>query len=212
MKSLFWRTTTTLGSTDEKICASHTNVFLFLLNRTWNFSSQSFVKWTDEQVSHLVSVLVVSLNNALQLSHILCFIKLSSSVYENLHDSISSFEAKFSWTKFSLSGICFSSVQSSTCTFKILYYFNYHFQSKHTKNWQKNIFAKKIMTNKKFHTNSNFSLIPKTAKLVILEWSYVFSFLVWLYSYLLLLILKKSCISSDLHRWMCTPFYLSISL
>ena len=144
MKSLFWRTTTTLGSTDENICASHTNVFLFLLNRTWNFSSQSFVKWTDEQASHLVSVLVVSLNNALQLSHILCFIKLSSSIYENLHDSVSRFGAKFSWTKFSLSGICFSSVPSSSCTFKILYHFNYHFQSKHTKNWQKTYLQKKL--------------------------------------------------------------------
>ena len=50
------------------------------------------------------------------------------------------------------------------------------------------------MTNKKFHRSSNFCLTPKTAKLVILEWSYVFSFLVWLYAYLLLLILKRSCV------------------
>ena len=117
MKSSFWPTTTPLGSTDEKMCASYTNVCLFLLERTWNSSSQSFVKWTDEQVSHLI-VLVVSFNNALQLSHILCFIKLSSSIYENLHDSVSRFGAKFSWTKFSLPGICFSSVQTfhKSCT------------------------------------------------------------------------------------------------
>ena len=55
----------------------------------------------------------------------------------------------------------------------------------------KNIFAKKVMTNKKFHKNSNFCLTPKTAKLVTFEWSYVFSFLVWLYSCLLFLILKN---------------------
>ena len=66
-----------------------------------------------------------------------------------------------------------------------------YFQSKHTWKLAKNIFAKKFMTNEKFHRNSNFCLTPKTAKLVILEWRYVFSFLVWLYSYLLLSILKS---------------------
>ena len=107
----------------DVICASHTTVCLFLLKRTWNFFSQSFVKWADEQVLHLISMLVLSFNNALQLSHILCFIKLSSSMYENLHDSISSFRAKSSWTKFSFSGICFSTVQTSILISLVVRYF-----------------------------------------------------------------------------------------
>ena len=109
----------------DVICASHTTVCLFLLKRTWNFFSQSFVKWADEQVLHLISMLVLSFNNALQLSHILCFIKLSSSMYENLHDSISSFRAKSSWTKFSFSGICFSTVQTSILISLVVRYFFY---------------------------------------------------------------------------------------
>ena len=77
---------------------------------------------------------------------------------------------------------------------------------------QKINLAKKFMTNKKFHRNSNICLTPETEKSVILEWSYIFSCLLRLYSYLLLLILKKSCVSWYLHRWMCPSFCLSFSL
>ena len=74
--------------------------------------------------------LLACYNCALQLSHILCFIKVSSSVYENLLDSISSFEVKFSWTKFSLLGICFSSVHTSIFVNLVLRKFFYFCMSR----------------------------------------------------------------------------------
>ena len=98
MKSSFWPTTTLLGSTDEKIHASHTNVCLFLLKRTWNFSSQSFVKWTDEQVSYLISVLVVSCN-MLYICHIF-FALLSCR-----HQYMKTFMIQFPALELSLAGL-----------------------------------------------------------------------------------------------------------
>ena len=114
MKSLFWRTTTTLGSTDEKICASHTNVFLFLLNRTWNFSSQSFVKWTDEQVSFLISVLVVSFN-MLYICHI--FFALLSC----LHQYMKTFMIQFPALELSLAGLNFHSQVFVSHRYRVLH-------------------------------------------------------------------------------------------
>ena len=102
IRSSFWPTTTPLGSTDEKICASHTNVCLFLLKRTWNFSSQSFVKWTDEQVSFLTSVLVVSFN-MLYICHI--FFALLSC----LHQYMKTFMIQFPALELSLAGLNFHS-------------------------------------------------------------------------------------------------------